>query len=68
MASSLNATSGTTSTQWTQGQNPFQQLSQALSSGNLGAAQTAFAQLQKNAPQGAAAQSGQVRGRPRIRA
>jgi len=58
MSSSLNATSSASPAQWTQASNPFQQLSQALASGNLSAAQQAFATIQQNAPQGAT-QNGQ---------
>jgi hypothetical protein len=61
MSSSLNVSSTAGSaqqTQWTQANNPFQQLSQALASGNLSAAQQAFATIQQNAPQGVA-QNGQ---------
>jgi outer membrane protein assembly factor BamD (BamD/ComL family) len=65
MSSSLNAASGTSASQqvnqgqWGQTNNAFQQLSQALSSGNLSSAQSAFATLQQNAPQGANAQNSQ---------
>jgi len=62
MSSSLNlsaATGATQQTQWNQSNNPFQQLSQALSSGNLAAAQTAFATIQQNAPQGSTSQGAQ---------
>ncbi|MGA2079249.1 MAG: hypothetical protein ABSH53_01345 [Holophaga sp.] len=59
MSSSLNVTSATGTPQWSQANNPFQQLSQALASGNLSAAQQAYAAIQQNAPQGAVAQNGQ---------
>jgi len=59
MSSSLNVTPTTGTPQWSQAGNPFQQLSQALASGNLSAAQQAYAAIQQNAPQGAAAQNGQ---------
>jgi len=58
MSSSLSFNPGTSaSTQasqnpWAQAQSQFQQLGQALSSGNLSAAQAAFSALQQNAPQG----------------
>jgi outer membrane protein assembly factor BamD (BamD/ComL family) len=57
--SGASASGSTQQTQWNQAQNPFQQLSQALASGNLSAAQSAFTQIQQNAPQGASAQGGQ---------
>jgi hypothetical protein len=59
MSSGLNVTSATGTPQWSQANNPFQQLSQALASGNLSAAQQAFAAIQQNAPQGSTAQNGQ---------
>ncbi len=59
MSSSSIVASTTGTPQWSQGNNPFQQLAQALASGNLSAAQQAYAAIQQNAPQGAAAQNGQ---------
>jgi len=58
MSSSLNISSATSATQWSPANNPFQQLSQALSSGNLSAAQQAYTQLQQNAPQGSQSSQG----------
>jgi len=63
MSSDLNIASSTSATQaatWAQPANPFKQLAEALQSGNLAAAQQAFAQIQKNAPQGATDQATQA--------
>jgi len=61
MSSSLNATSSTGAaqagqSQWAQTRSDFQQLNQALSSGNLTAAQQAFNAIQQNG-QGGTGQS-----------
>jgi outer membrane protein assembly factor BamD (BamD/ComL family) len=56
---STSATQSASQTQWAQAKSEFQQLGQALSSGDLSAAQSAFNALQQNAPQGASSQSGQ---------
>ncbi len=47
-----SAVSSTQQSPWAQRKNLFDQLGQALQKGDLKAAQTAFAALQKNAPQG----------------
>ena len=60
MNSALNIASATTATQaatWAPPADPFKQLAQALQSGNLAAAQKAFAEIQANAPQGATSQT-----------
>jgi len=57
--SSATASTQTQQSQWAQRKSLFDQLGQALQNGDLKGAQTAFAALQANAPQGAQAQGAQ---------
>jgi outer membrane protein assembly factor BamD (BamD/ComL family) len=52
VASAVGSTQSTQQSPWAQRKNLFDQLGQALQKGDLKAAQTAFAALQQNAPQG----------------
>jgi hypothetical protein len=59
VTSSTSALSTINQNPWAQQKSEFQQLGQALQSGNLAGAQQAFSALQQNAPQGPSGQSAQ---------
>jgi len=57
VSSATSSVGSTQQTQWAQTKSLWDQLGQALQSGDLAGAQKAFAALQANAPQGAASQA-----------
>ena len=59
IAASSSALSQVNQSPWAQRKSAFEQLGQALQSGDLSAAQQAFSTLQQNVPQGASAQNSQ---------